>query len=167
MFLVIAAVGCYFTQMIGMEYKRYMTPAYAPDMSLALAELVLGGLKSKAAAAGERLAVAVVDRGGNLVAALRMDGAQLGASSIALNKAYTAVAFGLPTGAWAAPSIPGASDWGLTGTLEGRAVVFPGGVPVYLEGHLIGGVGVSGAKSEVDEACAETAVAGAGLSILR
>lgn len=136
-------------------------------MTLDLAERVLGGLKSEAAAVGQRLAVAVVDRGGNLVAALRMDAAQLGASSLALNKAYTAVAFGLPTGAWAATSMPGASDWGLTATLDGRAVVFPGGVPVYLEGHLIGGVGVSGAKSEIDEACAEKAVAAAGLSIIR
>ena len=136
-------------------------------MSLHIAERVLSGLKSEAAAIGERLAVAVVDRGGNIVASVRMDGAQLGASYLALNKAYTAVAFGLPTGAWAASSMPGGSDWGLTATLDGRAVVFPGGVPVYLDGHLIGGVGVSGAKSEIDEACAEKAVAGAGLSILR
>lgn len=144
-----------------------MNAAYTPDMTLDLAERVLGTLKIEAAAVGERLAVAVVDRGGNLVAAARMDGAQLGATSLALNKAYTAVAFGLPTGAWATTSMPGNSDWGLTATLDGRAVVFPGGVPVYLEGHLIGGVGVSGAKSEVDEACAEKAVAGTGLSILR
>ncbi len=133
-------------------------------MNLELAEQILSGLKSEAAAVGERLAVVVVDRGGNPVAALRMDGAQLGAHSLASDKAYTAVAFGLPTGAWAQTSIPGAGDWGLSSTLGGRAVVFPGGVPVYLEGELIGGVGVSGAKSVVDEACAEKAVVGAGLS---
>ncbi len=136
-------------------------------MSLDLAERVLAGLKTEAAAREERLACAVVDRGGNLVAALRMDGAQLGASSLALDKAYTAVAFGFPTGAWATSSTPGASDWGLAATLDGRAVVFPGGVPVFVEGHLIGGVGVSGAKSEVDESCAEKAVAAAGLSTSR
>lgn len=136
-------------------------------MSLELAEQILTGLKSEAAAVGERLAVVVVDRGGNPVAALRMDGAQLGAHSLASDKAYTAVAFGLPTGAWASTSTPGAGDWGLAGTLAGRAVVFPGGVPVYLDGQLIGGVGVSGAKSVVDEACAEKAVVSAGLSTAR
>ncbi|WP_375430803.1 heme-binding protein [uncultured Friedmanniella sp.] len=138
-----------------------------PDMTLALAEQVLTGLKAEAAAVEVALAVAVLDRGGNLVAALRMDGAQLGASSLALDKAYTAVAFGLPTGAWVASSTPGASDWGLASTLDGRAVVFPGGVPVFLDGHLIGGVGVSGAKSVVDEACAEKAVLSAGLATVR
>ena len=136
-------------------------------MSLELAERMLTELKSVAASVGELLAVAVVDRGGNLVAELRMDGAQLGASSLALDKAYTSVAFGLPTGAWSDSSTPGSSDWGLSATLQGRAVVFPGGVPVYLDGHLIGGVGVSGAKSTVDEHCAETAVVGAGLEIRR
>lgn len=55
-------------------------------------------------------------------------------------------------------------DWGLATTLAGRVVVFPGGVPVFYEGHLIGGVGVSGAKSQIDEACAEKAVSRAGLS---
>lgn len=141
--------------------------AATPDMSLELAERVLAGLKAEASEVDVRLAVAVVDRGGNLVAALRMDGAQLGANALALDKAYTAVAFGLPTGAWAASSGPGGSDWGLAATLDGRAVVFPGGVPVFLDGHLIGGVGVSGAKSVVDETCAEKAVAGAGLSTAR
>lgn len=136
-------------------------------MSLEQAEQILSSLKSEAAAVGERLAVVVVDRGGNPVAALRMDGAQLGAHSLASDKAYTAAAFGLPTGAWVHSSTPGAGDWGLASTLSGRAVVFPGGVPVYLDGHLIGGVGVSGAKSVVDEACAEKAVAGAGLSTVR
>lgn len=135
-----------------------------PDMTLDLAERVLSGLKAEATAVDVRLAVAVVDRGGNIVAALRMDGAQLGASTLALDKAYTAAAFGLPTAAWAASSAPGAGDWGLATTLAGRVVVFPGGVPVFYEGHLIGGVGVSGAKSQIDEACAEKAVSGAGLS---
>jgi len=161
-----------FASCMRMNYKSYMTTVTSPklttpDMSLELAERVLARLRAEAAAVGERLAVAVVDRGGNLVAALRMDGAQLGANSLALDKAYTAVAFGMPTGAWADSSTPGSSDWGLASTLAGRAVVFPGGLPVFLDGHLIGGVGVSGAKSTVDEGCAEKAVVGAGLSTTR
>lgn len=142
-------------------------PAFAPDMSLELAEIMLRGVRDAASAVGELLAAAVVDRGGNLVAAVRMDGAQLGASSLALDKAYTAAAFGQPTGAWAQSSTPGASDWGLAATLGGRAVVFAGGIPVYAEGQLIGGIGASGAASTVDECCAAKAVAAAGLSTAR
>ena len=135
-----------------------------PDMSLALAESLLGDLKVAAAALGVALAGVVVDRAGNLVASCRMDGAQLGAGSIASDKAYTAAAFGQPTAAWAQSSGPLGADWGMTGALGGRCIVFPGGVPVYSRQHLVGALGVSGAASSVDQACAEKAVSGSGLS---
>ncbi|KMO82855.1 GlcG/HbpS family heme-binding protein [Mycolicibacterium chlorophenolicum] len=137
----------------------------APDMSLAVAELMLAEVKARASAKGLRLAAAVVDRGGNLVAAMRMDYAQLGASSLALDKAVTAVSFGMPTAAWTESSAPGGSDWGLAHTLGGRAIVFPGGVPVFAGTHLVGGLGVSGAASEVDAACAALAVQDQGLDV--
>lgn len=138
-----------------------------PDMSLELAERLLGDLKLAASELGIALAGVVVDRAGNPVASCRMDGAQLGASSIASDKAYTAVAFGQPTAVWAESSGPSGGDWGMAGALGGRCIVFPGGVPVYSEQYLLGALGVSGAASEVDEACAERAVSGSGLSTVR
>ena len=135
----------------------------AADMSLGAAEALLEGVKRESQARGARLAAVVVDRGGNLVASMRMDRAQLGAASIAMDKAVTAASFGHPTRAWAASSAPGGSDWGLAGTLGGRAIVFPGGVPIFADGQLIGALGVSGAASEVDDACAEGAAAALGL----
>ena len=134
----------------------------APDMSMAVATALLAGVAARADGEGVRLAAAVVDRGGNLVASVRMDGAQLGAMSLALDKAVTAVSFGHPTRAWATSSAPGGSDWGLAHTLGGRAVVFPGGVPVFADGSLVGGLGVSGAASDVDEQCALDAVQAVG-----
>lgn len=136
----------------------------APDMSLELAEMLLAAVKHSARRTGLRLAAAVVDRGGNPVAAIRMDGAQLGAVSLATDKAFTAVSFGHPTAKWASSSSPGGSDWGLSSALAGRAVVFPGGLPVYTGGSLIGGLGVSGAASEVDEGCGAEALAATGTS---
>jgi uncharacterized protein GlcG (DUF336 family) len=138
----------------------------APDMSLEVAELLLAGVKAQAAAREVRLAAVVVDRGGIVVASMRMDRAQLGAGSLALDKAVTAVSFGLPTAAWTASSAPGGSDWGLAHTLGGRAIVFPGGVPVFSRAHLVGGLGVSGTASEVDEACAVQAVQAQDLDIV-
>lgn len=140
-----------------------MTFVSLPDMSLDLADRLIAGVRQAAEEAGARLSAVVVDRGGNLVAAARMDDAQLGSTALATDKAYTAVAFRHPTSAWTTSSAPGGSDWGLGSTLGGRAVVFPGGVPVFADGHLIGGLGVSGAASVVDEQCAEKAVAAAGL----
>ena len=133
------------------------------DMSLAVAQALLDGVRREAGERGALLAAAVVDRGGNVVASMRMDDAQLGAASLALDKAVTAVSFRHPTGAWATSSAPGGSDWGLAHTLGGRAIVFPGGVPVFAGGALVGAVGVSGAASTVDEACARGAVAAVGL----
>jgi uncharacterized protein GlcG (DUF336 family) len=137
------------------------------DMSLAVAEQLLAEVQVHAGEAGVKLAAAVVDRGGNVVATMRMDHAQLGAVSLALDKAHTAVAFGHPTGAWSESSSPGGSDWGLAHTLGGRAIVFAGGVPLFAPGkdanELVGGLGVSGAASSVDETCAEKAAAALGL----
>ncbi|WP_353987376.1 GlcG/HbpS family heme-binding protein [Ruicaihuangia caeni] len=134
-----------------------------PDMSLDLALVLLAGVREQCSTRGIALAAAVVDRGGNLVSSARMDGAQLGALSIATDKAFTAAAFGHPTSAWTASSAPGGGDWGLAHALGGRAIVFPGGVPIFDGGELIGALGVSGAASTVDEECALAAAAAAGV----
>lgn len=137
----------------------------ARDVSLSAAQGLIAEVHAECARRSVRLAAAVVDAGGNLVACGRMDGSQLGALSIATDKAYTAVAFGLPTGAWIESSAPGGSDWGLGSTLGGRAVVFPGGVPLFLDGELVGALGVSGTASTVDEACAVAAAAAVGFEV--
>jgi uncharacterized protein GlcG (DUF336 family) len=70
------------------------------------------------AAAGEGLAVsaAVCDRGGNAVASARMDGAALGAMPLAVDKAYTAVLWQVPTGEFMQSTQPGGVDWGFNTT---------------------------------------------------
>jgi uncharacterized protein GlcG (DUF336 family) len=142
-----------------------MTIRHEPDMSSWLATELVARVHQDCQELGLSLAAAVVDRGGNVVAAGRMDGAQLGAWSLATDKAFTAVSFGQPTSAWAASSRPEGSDWGLAGTLGGRAVVFPGGVPLFYGGQLLGALGVSGAASTVDEGRALAAAASLGLAV--
>jgi len=136
------------------------------DVSSELARGLVDAVHAECARRGLALAAAVVDRGGNLVVAARMDGAQLGALSLAIDKAFTAASFGFPTSDWVHSSAPGGSDWGLGTSLGGRAVVFPGGIPLYLDGALIGGLGVSGTASTVDEECALAALASCGLGVL-
>lgn len=137
------------------------------DISSATAQRLVAEAHAECERRGISLAAAVVDSGGNLVAAARMDGAQLGALGLATDKALTAVSFGFPTSAWVESSAPGGSDWGLASTLGGRAIVFPGGVPLFSHGQLIGGLGLSGAASTVDEACALVAVSACGLQAAR
>jgi uncharacterized protein GlcG (DUF336 family) len=114
---------------------------------------------------GLAIAAAVVDSGGQLVEAVRMDGAQLCAMPLAMDKAYTAVACGLPTAAWATRTQPGQADWGLNTALGGRLIAFAGGVPLYSESILVGGLGISGAAAHQDQAVAEAAVSAIGMTV--
>ncbi len=140
-------------------------PAQRADAGLDLAQELLAGVRAEAERRGVAMGAAVVDAGGNLVAALRMDGAQLVALPLAIDKAWTAVALDAPTETWAASTAPGGSDWGMATALGGRLVVFAGGLPVRVDGAAVGGIGVSGAAAAVDRACAAAGLAAAGLEV--
>ena len=107
--------------------------------------------------------VAVVDAGGTLAGFLRMPGAYPHSVDIAIDKAYTAAGFGFPTSMW--PEIFKSDDALRQGMPHRpRLVVFGGGLPIREGGELIGGIGVSGASAEQDEACARAGLAAIGLA---
>ncbi|MBS0394450.1 MAG: heme-binding protein [Proteobacteria bacterium] len=135
------------------------------EVGLAAARTLVDAAIETARSRGVALAFVVVDGAGAIVEAVRMDGAQVCAMPLAIDKAYTAVACGLPTAAWSARTQPGQADWGLNTALAGRLVAFAGGVPLYLDGRLAGGLGVSGAPAHVDQAVAEAAAAKAGFRL--
>ncbi|MBN3788490.1 heme-binding protein [Burkholderia sp. Ac-20353] len=121
-----------------------------------------------AAEAAERVGihvnVAVVDAAGLLAAFVRMPGAPLHSIDIAIDKAYTAASFGLPTGRWhdALAEHSAAVRQGLV--LRARFVAFGGGLPIVDDGRLIGGIGVSGGSEAQDESCARAGLAAVGLA---
>jgi uncharacterized protein GlcG (DUF336 family) len=125
---------------------------------------LLEEVRAEAARQGLLVAVAVADRGGNAVASARMDGAALGAMTLAVDKAYTAVLWEVPTGEFMASTQPGGADWGFNTTTGGRVVVYAGGLPIFADGELVGGLGVSGGTGEQDEACARAALTALGLA---
>jgi uncharacterized protein GlcG (DUF336 family) len=126
----------------------------------------------QAIAAGERKAaelkvpynIAVVDAGGGLVAHARMDGAWLGSVDIAIDKAWSARAFDMPTDALARLAQSGQQGFGINTTNHGRVVIFGGGIPLKANGVVIGGVGASGGSVEQDTLVARAAVEGLNLS---
>jgi glc operon protein GlcG len=134
------------------------------DVGLALARRLLDAACEAAAADGLAVSAAVVDRGGHVVASQRQDGAALGAMTLAVDKAYTAVLWQVPTGDFMASTQPGGVDWGFNTTSGGRVVVYAGGLPIFADGALVGGLGVSGGTGEQDEACARAAIAACGLA---
>ena len=108
-----------------------------------------------AASLGASVNVAVVDRAGVLIAFLRMPGAFVHSIDIAIDKAYTAASFGLPTGQWheALQSHSAAVREGIV--RRPRFVGFGGGLPIVVNDQRIGGIGVSGGSEEQDDAIAQ------------
>jgi len=101
------------------------------------------------------VAIAVVDSGGNLVILHRLDNAQLSSGRIAEAKARTSVEFRRPTKA-----LEDAVAGGGVGlrTLTFGACLAEGGLPIIVDGKIIGAIGVSGVASHQD---AQVAKAGA------
>jgi uncharacterized protein GlcG (DUF336 family) len=114
---------------------------------------------------GIRVNVAVVDTGGTLAAFLRIPGAPLHSVEIAIDKAYTAVSFGLATSQWQVALQQHSSAVREGIVLRPRFVAFGGGVPILKGGHRIGGIGVSGGSEHEDEVCAQAGLAALGLSL--
>ncbi|WP_247828258.1 GlcG/HbpS family heme-binding protein [Arthrobacter antioxidans] len=122
------------------------------------ARIVIDAAAAKATEIGQPMDIAVVDAGGNLKAHVRMDGANIGSITIAINKAYTAIAFQCETGDLQEVTRPHGPIYGLNDAHGGRLVVFPGGIPLVRDGSIIGAIGVSTGTVEQDQ---EVASAGA------
>lgn len=124
------------------------------------ARAVLAKGEAKAKESGQPMNIAVVDGGGNLVSFIRMDGAWLGSTDIAINKAFTARAFDLATADLAGLSQPGQPFYGIQGSNHGRVMIFAGGIPLRRAGSIVGAVGVSGGDNQQDQAVADATAAG-------
>ena len=117
---------------------------------------ILDAAMAKAAEMGVPQCISVVDAGGHLLAFSRMDGAFVLSIDSSLMKAMTAASYGEPTG-----HIPEGVDLKLAIATQGKRVNLPGGLPIVVDGHLVGGIGVgSGAGHE------DLEVANAGLAAL-
>ena len=132
----------------------------ALSLSLDDARRIIAAGELKATEIGTPYNIAVTDAGGGLVAHVRMDGAWLGSVDIAINKAWTARAFDTSTDELAQVTQPGQQGFGLNTTNDSRVVIFGGGIPIKLDGVVIGAVGASGGSVEQDVAVARAAASG-------
>jgi len=123
-------------------------------MLLADAERAISAARAKAEEIGVAMAIAIVNEAGILIGLIRMDNSELVAIPIAQDKAYTALVNRMSTQELGEQCQPGGPLYGIQNNLGGRMVIFPGGVPVWREGKLIGAVGASGGTVEQDHLCA-------------
>jgi uncharacterized protein GlcG (DUF336 family) len=129
------------------------------SISLDDAKRVVAAAEAKAVEIGCPMDIAVVDGGGNLKAFVRMDDSFLGSIDIAINKAFTAVAFKMPTEDLASMAQVGEPIFGINTTNDGRVVIFGGGVPLKRGDDIAGAVGVSTGTVEQDQEVAEAGAA--------
>jgi len=122
------------------------------------AQLIIEAAIKEAKRIGQPMNIAIVDGGTNLTAFMRMDGAWLGSIDIAINKAFTAKAFDISTLELGRNSQPGDQFFGIHASNHGRVMIFAGGIPIRVNGQIVGAVGVSGGSGEQDQAVAEAAV---------
>lgn len=129
------------------------------SLTLDDARRVIDAAVARAVEIGQPQDVAVVDAGGNLKAHVRMDTANIGSIHIAINKAYTAIAFQCQTKDLTEITRHDADLYGLNDAHGGRIVVFPGGIPLVRDGHIVGAIGVSTGSIEQDQTVAEAGAA--------
>lgn len=124
-------------------------------LSAAAVRTILATAESTARANGWNLSIAVTDAAGDLLGFIKMDNASTGSVDISLGKARTAARYGRPTKVYADRVL---NDTLTFLSIEGL-VTLQGGLPIIVNGRVIGAVGVSGATSAQDEQVAAAAIA--------
>jgi glc operon protein GlcG len=123
-------------------------------VSYALAKKMAAAAEAEATKNNWSMVITILDDGGNLVYLGRMDGAQIGSIDVSQGKAHTALAFRRPSKAF--------QD--LVDQNQAHLVTLPhitavqGGLPIMLDGKVVGAIGVSGGTSAQDEQCAQAGI---------
>ena len=102
------------------------------------------------------MAVAIVDPAGDLIYFEKMDATQVGSVAVAQAKARSAARFKRPTKAFQDALAAGGEGWRVLG-LDG-AVPVEGGIPLVMQGQIVGAIGLSGGTSQQDGQCATAGV---------
>lgn len=120
-------------------------------LNLAGAEAALDAAKAKAAAMGLKSNIAVVDDGGHLLAFARMDGARPASASTAIGKAVSAATFRQETGPLPAKGEPDVLlSLSIQNASGGKITTLKGGIPIVIDGQVVGAIGAGGGTGEQD-----------------
>ena len=126
------------------------------DLSYPMALTIATGALEDCKAKGYAVSVVVVDRGGDVMVALRANDAGPHTMENARRKAYTARTFGRSTLEWRDSTEPGKENFGQPQLAD--VIPLGGGYPIRVGNDTIGGVGVSGNNQAGDEGCAKAGV---------
>lgn len=131
--------------------------SYGPNVTLEQAKTVLAAAEAEAVKQNLTVAIAVVDTAGNLVAFVKRDDTQTASVQVSQDKARSAATFKRPTKAFQDNVAAGGEGLRVM-TLAG-VVAAEGGVPLVVNGAIVGAIGVSGGTSAQDGGIAAAGVA--------
>ncbi|MEL6234700.1 MAG: heme-binding protein [Pseudomonadota bacterium] len=121
---------------------------------------MLAAAVAQAEAMAQPQCIVIVDGSGELLGEIRMTGAKFLSRKTALAKARTAASIGAPSAA-----IPEAVRPALAAATQGAVTGLGGGLPIRLQGRLLGGIGVGSGSPEQDLDVARAALAAIGAEI--
>ncbi|MBI4967262.1 MAG: heme-binding protein [Rhodospirillales bacterium] len=125
-----------------------------PRLSVAEARILIAGASAKATEIGVPMCIAVTDESGTLIAFERMDGGKTASVAIAQAKARTAAASRRATHEINAASGPGTLAFGIHEYL----CTVGGGLPVVVNGAVVGAIGLSTGTAQQDMDCAQAGI---------
>lgn len=126
------------------------------------AEAIMKAALAKAKEIGIPMSIAIVDEGTNLLSFTRMNGGKVHTIGIAMAKARGAASNRMPTAKVGSTGNELSDYAGVVITLAAgadRYATFPGGLPIMVDGHCVGGIGVSGGRGEQDVQVAQAGLA--------
>jgi len=130
----------------------------APKLTLQDAQLIMQACIAKAEEIDVDMNVAITDDGGNLVMFQRMDGGRVTSIDISTSKSFTASAARKSTREYGDVSVPGKPAFGINTSNQGRFSIVAGGLPMFADGQIVGGVGCSSGTPDQDEVVAQAGV---------
>ncbi|MCD8023771.1 MAG: heme-binding protein [Lachnospiraceae bacterium] len=136
---------------------REVVRQLAPTLKITLdeAKRLTEAVEQESARRGQASVLAVCNPDGNPILVHVMDGAFLVSFDVAIKKAYTAVAVKMSTMELSKLAQPGATFYGLDKMDNGKVAILGGGVPLTIDGQIIGGFAVSGGTGEADDSLAQ------------
>ena len=128
-----------------------MSTKNVPTLTLEGARIALAAAEQRAKEIGVPMNIAIVDHATHLLNFARMEGAKLTSINIAIDKAFTAAGHKVPTSVYKEVIWPGGAAYGINHTNGGRFNTIGGGLPIVLDGVVVGAIGCSTGTPAQDE----------------
>ncbi len=129
-----------------------------PKLTQSDTQIALDACEAKAQEIGVDMCIAITDDGGNLLNFKRMDGGRVTSIQIAMDKSFTASAARKPTRAYGDVSRPDGPAFGINTSNQGRFCIVAGGLPIFVDDQIVGGIGCSSGTPDQDELVSQAGV---------